>query len=447
MYYARNSYLECQHACQTLIDWHRAGVAWEAMAVAVCEQSTLPSLLPLTLSAAGIPFNAKQDQPILMSAYTQYFLSLLRILRLNFCRDDVLRIIKTGFTDLLPEEAMDMENYARACGIHRGRWLKPFHLPEKESEKAAVQLLEEKRRSLIDPIVRLKEGLSDQACTGKQAAALLFRFITDAGVYDRLLKQEEVLAEQGDDLTIDRNRQVWTAVNELLDTVAPFIGEDHLPLRDLCAMLEASLSSRMIKSLPQLSGAVMVAPPQMFFSSGIPDMIVMGLQENEISSSAGILSEHERSQLEQFIREANDDYYRQQKDKKDGSFSFEGRPYAVIGQSLLDLAARQKQDVYQAVSLARRETDAFLLCRQAERRNPDPVNSLRPSGQKDQGIQAGKVHRRTDEDRHPSVRSRVRPGGARGPASRDRGYRRKLPSKPGSGRSFMEKCAGIPGRV
>ena len=355
MYYARNSYLECQHACQTLIDWHRAGVAWEDMAVAVCEQSTLPSLLPLTLSAAGIPFNAKQDQPILMSAYAQYFLSLLRILRLNFCRDDVLRIIKTGFTDLLPEEAMDMENYARACGIHRGRWLKPFHLPEKESEKSAVQLLEEKRRSLIDPIVRLKEGLSDQACTGKQAAALLFRFITDAGVYDRLLKQEEVLAEQGDDLTIDRNRQVWTAVNELLDTVATFIGEDHLPLRDLCAMLEASLSSRMIKSLPQLSGAVMVAPPQMFFSSGIPYMIVMGLQENEISSSAGILSEHERSQLEQFIREANDDYYRQQKDKKDGSFSFEGRPYAVIGQSLLDLAARQKQDVYQAVSLARRE--------------------------------------------------------------------------------------------
>ena len=78
MYYAKNSYLECQHACQTLIDWHRAGIPWEDMAVAVCEQNTLPSLLPLTLSASGIPFNAKQDQPILMSGYAQYFLSLLR---------------------------------------------------------------------------------------------------------------------------------------------------------------------------------------------------------------------------------------------------------------------------------------------------------------------------------------------------------------------------------
>ena len=31
------------------------------------------------------------------------------------------------------------------------------------------------------------------------------------------------------------------------------------------------------------------------------------------------------------------------------------RPFSKIGQSLLDLAARQKQDVYQAVSLAREQ--------------------------------------------------------------------------------------------
>ncbi len=354
MYYARNSYLECQHACQTLIEWHQAGVPWEDMAVAVCEQNTLPSLLPLTMAAAGIPFNAKQDQPILMSGYAQYYLSLLRILRLNFCQEDVLRMIKTGFTALQPKEAMDMENYARENGIHRNRWLKPFHMPEEESRKARVQLLEDLRQLLIDPIVELRKSLSRKGCTGKQAAALLFQFITDAGVYQRLLEQEEALASQGDDLGIDRNRQVWTAVNELLDTVATFIGEEPLPLKDLCAMLEASMSSRMIKSLPQLSRAVMVAPPQMFFSSGIRYMIVMGLQENEISSGAAILSEQERNQLEQYIAAANEAYYQEQKQQY-GAADMTGRPYSRIGQSLMDLAARQKQDVYQAVSLAREQ--------------------------------------------------------------------------------------------
>ena len=347
-YYAKNTYLECQHACQTLIEWHRDGIPWEDMAIAVCEQNILPSLLPLTLSASGIPFNAKQDQPILMSSYAQYVQSLLRILRLNFCQNDVLRMMKTGFTPLTAAEVMDMENHARKFGIHRSRWLKPFHLPEKESEREKTERLEALRRSLIEPITELKKRLSGKGRTGKEAAALLFGFITDAGIYDRLLEQEEAFAAQGDDLSIDRNRQVWTAVNELLDSLAGFIGDEPLPLHDLCTMLEASLASRSIKSLPQLSKAVTVAPPQMFFASGLRCMIVMGLQEKEIPSGAGILSEPERDELESFIADV--------KKERSGDPEFTGPfLYSKIGQSQQDLAARQKQDVYQAVSLAREQ--------------------------------------------------------------------------------------------
>jgi hypothetical protein len=129
------------------------------MAIAVCEQNTLPSLLPLTLSASGIPFNAKQDQPILMSGYAQYFLSILRILRLNFCQEDVLRLIKTGFTDMKSKEIMDMENYARENGIHRSRWLKPFHIPEKDGKKEKVQALEELRQNVSPTIVTMVNSL------------------------------------------------------------------------------------------------------------------------------------------------------------------------------------------------------------------------------------------------------------------------------------------------
>ena len=341
LYYAKNASLECQHACQTLIQWRREGVAWEEMAVAVCDQGTLSSLLPLTLAEAGIPFNAKQDQPMLMSACAQYFLSLLRILRLNFPQRDVLRMMKTGFTPLRGDRVMEMENYAREHGIHRDRWLIPFRIPEKERDQARVQELEALRARLIDPMLALREALSREGCTGIQAATLLYRFLIEQGVYTRLVEEQERLAEGADDLAIDRNRQVWTAINELLDTVATFFGEEPVPRSDLCAMLEACLSARTIKSLPQLSRAVMVAPPQMFFSSGIRRMIVMGVQEDEISPVSKALSEQELHQLERHIETV--------------TIPEAPRPYSRIGQSLMDLAARQKQDVYQAVSLAREE--------------------------------------------------------------------------------------------
>ena len=172
-------------------------------------------------------------------------------------------------------------------------------------------------------------------------------------------------------------------------------------------MLEASMSSRMIKSLPQLSKAVMVAPPQMFFSSGIQCMIVMGMQENEISSAASVLSEHERNQLEQYIKEANDEYYQQQKEETGSVVSFEKRPYTKIGQSLMDLAARQKQDVYQAVSLARREL--MISCSSAKPNGGilTPSTAFNRLAKKDQRDKPGELHRRSHEDRHPTVRADI----------------------------------------
>lgn len=358
-YYAKNSYLECQHACQTLIEWHRNGIRWEDMAVAVCEQNTLPSLLPLTLTAAGIPFNAKQDQPILLSGYAQYLMSLLRIMRMNFCQNDVLRLIRTGFSPLSVSEGMEMENYARAHGIHRNRWLLPFYLPENRAEREKAEQMEKLRRLLVEPVVELRKALSGKECSGIRAASLLFQFITEAGIYEKLLEREEILAKRGDDREIDRNRQVWNAVNETLDSVASFIGEEALPLHDLCSMLEASLTARQIKSLPQISNAVTVAPPQMFFSSGVKCMLVMGLQENELSSGGGVFSENERAGLEKYIKEENRKYYKwkvyglpEDAAVPEGA---ESRPFAKIGQSMAEMAARQKQDVYQAVSLAREQ--------------------------------------------------------------------------------------------
>ncbi|MBQ3667819.1 MAG: PD-(D/E)XK nuclease family protein [Clostridia bacterium] len=345
-YYAKNNYQECLYACQTLIDWHNEGVPWEDMAVAICENDTLPSLLPLTLSEAGIPFNAKRDRPILLNGYAQYFMSLLRVLRLNFCQADVLRMMKTGFTQLDGRAVMDMENYARAHGIHRFRWLKPFRLPEDEAGAEKVSALEEMRRAFTEPISALKRTLGRRDCGGREAAQALYEYVINEGVYQKLLAKEEEYVRRGDDANIDVNRQVWSAVNDMLDSLASFIGDAHLPLRELTSMLEASLSARLIKSLPQLSRAVTVAPPQMLFSAGVRRMIVMGMQEGEVSGSSGILSDNELRKLERCIEELGEET------RLNGG-ALSALPLGSIGQTPAELAARQKQDVYQAVSLAR----------------------------------------------------------------------------------------------
>ncbi len=357
MYYARNSYIECLHACQTLIGWHRQGIAWDDMAVITCEQDTLPSLLSLTLRAAGIPFNSQGDEPILRTPYARYFFSLLRILRLRFRMDDVIRMAKTGLAGLDETTVMDLENYARSHGIDRRRWTIPFPLPEKNPEP--VEALEKVRKGLIEPLIALRASLLRQ-CSGKNAATLLFTYITSQGVYDRLLQLEKQYYEAGDEVAIDRNRMTWNAINELLDQVASFIGDEPLPLEDLCHMLEASLSAKQLHLIPQKNNAVTLSGPKTTFSSGIPCVYVMGLQENAAPDPSDLISEIEKHDLEQFILH-------------DRTTPKELKPYGRIGLSQMDLAAKEKQNVYRSVSLAKDQL--VLSCSSAK---PDG-SILKPS--------------------------------------------------------------------
>ena len=64
----------------------------------------------------------------------------------------------------------------------------------------------------------------------------------------------------------DQNRQVWTAVNELLDQLAVFAEKDHLSLQELCLMLESSISAKTaaaaVSALSACAASACLAAPQ-----------------------------------------------------------------------------------------------------------------------------------------------------------------------------------------
>ena len=367
VYYAKNSYVECLHACQKLIEWHQLGIAWSDMAVAVCEPDTLTALLPLVMDSSGIPYNTRHAQPMLRSPYAQYVVSVLRILRRYYRQSDMIRLLKTGLTGIDPALVMDMENYARSHGIDRKRWILPFRKPRDDAKAEAVRKLEEVRLQLVGPIQSLRRNLTRADCTGRHAAELLYTFIVDQGVYAKLLEQENLLLQEGNNLAVDVNRQVWNAVNEMLDQLAMFVGEERIPLEDLCTMLEASLAGKTIKSVPQKAEAVTVSTPGALFSSGYKAVIVMGMQETEVEDKGTILSEYERTLLESYVQEQNQAYYETWRKTPEASRPpLEKRPFNQIAMSTLDRTARAKQDIYQGVSLAR---DYLVLSASAARPN------------------------------------------------------------------------------
>ncbi|MBR4224302.1 MAG: PD-(D/E)XK nuclease family protein, partial [Oscillospiraceae bacterium] len=327
-YYAPNTTAECLYTAQTLIKWHRDGIAWRDMAVAVCDDSTISSMLPLILSSADIPFTHRSGASMMLSEYAQYFVATLRCIRSGYKMEEMLRLIRSGLTGLTEDEIMDMENYVRRYGIDRSKWLRPFKEDEKDKDRAKTAHLEELRQRITEPLAALKKTLSSKRCTGRKAAEDIYEHMISMGIYDTLLTREQEMTDSGEMLGADRNRQVWSAVNDMLDQLASFAGDIHLSPDQLCLMLESSISAKSIKSLPQVADSVVISTPNMFFSPGLRAVAVVGLQDKAASAPSALLTQSECRTL------------------------CPDEDSAGIGMTRREAAARAKQDIYQAIACA-----------------------------------------------------------------------------------------------
>ncbi|MBQ8095036.1 MAG: PD-(D/E)XK nuclease family protein [Clostridia bacterium] len=297
VYTASTPFTECQHAAQTLIEWHQQGMRWREMAVAISGSDILPDLLPMVLSDAGIPCTPPGGQSMLMNEYVQFVLCTVRAVCLGYLQADMLGLIKSGFC-LETEDAMDMENYVIEHGITRQKWTKAFELPEpSDSQYTFVQRMEDMRQYIMDNLGKMRKQLADRKSTGADQARAIYDTMIRFGTYVALQDRERQYMERNMILEVDRNRQVWDSVNDVLDQIAVFSEKRHIALEELPAMLESAFAACVVKSLPQSSDAVTVNPMGMFFSSSIRGMIMLGMQDRDSSGEATLISDAERVTL------------------------------------------------------------------------------------------------------------------------------------------------------
>ncbi len=294
VYIARTPFIECQYCAQTLLKWHREGMHWREMAVAFSSPDILPDLLPMVLRDAGIPYTPPGGQSMLMNDYVQFVLYMVRAACSGFVQKDMIGMIKSGFC-LTHEDAMDIENYAIENGITRQKWLQPFSLPDKtDPQYEFVLRMETCRAQLAEMLIPLRTALASRKNTGIQQARTIYQSVIDSGAYTVLKARENEYMARGLMLEIDRNRQVFDSVNEVLNQIAVFSESKHLSIEDIPVLLESAFASSVVKSLPQSSDAVIINPVGMFLSSSIRGMIVMGMQDKEIGGQATLISDTER---------------------------------------------------------------------------------------------------------------------------------------------------------
>ena len=74
----------------------------------------------------GIDLVSDASRDILQSPIVRYITAQISVVIEKYRTDTVLRTLKSGCSDLTPEELTDLENYVIKYRIRGGMWKKPF---------------------------------------------------------------------------------------------------------------------------------------------------------------------------------------------------------------------------------------------------------------------------------------------------------------------------------
>lgn len=284
-------YAEAAHIAAALKVWHDAGMPWQRMAVAMADESSMAGVLATTLSAVGIPHYIARKDSALRHGLTRMLLGALRSATGGYATQDVLHMMKSGFSPLTMQEAHFLENYALENGIDHGRWRKAFTRGDKAEEAEALRV------KLITPVETLHDRLKE-AKSAAQSVEAVFRLLEEVGAYQTLLTREEALLRRNMGAEAASNRQVWQLIMDLLDQLHALLGDRRAAMKDIARFVTSGLTGAGIASLPPQPEAVMIGEAGHLLTGRIDALVLCGMQDGVMGSGQdSLLTEVERRAL------------------------------------------------------------------------------------------------------------------------------------------------------
>ncbi len=283
---------ETRDIAKTLLAWHREGIAWNRMAVALPGGCGLDAALRARLKLSGIPFFCAEKTAAASHGVCRMLGGALACISDGYRTDTVLSMARSGFASLAEDEARQLENYALAHGIERNMWQAPFLRGEEAGE---MEIL---RQKLVSPVEHLREELKNARNAAESVEAVV-RFLEAEDCWQKLQAREEALLKQGMYREAVVDRQVWQMLMNILDQLWALLGDRRASIREMRHLLDTAMSSAEIAVLPEEENGVIIGEVGHMLSGEVDALILPGATEGILTvPESGWITDRERETLE-----------------------------------------------------------------------------------------------------------------------------------------------------
>ena len=274
IYKCLNSYDEAKTACAVINRLiSEEGARYSDIAILSRNPDDLCGILDTELSKNDIPFGFSVKYDLLTRPAATYITSAFEFVK-NKSQKSVLRILKTGLTELSDEEADLVECYIKTWNI-RGNmftdseWMMNpdgYNSAEEMSERSknVLNIVHEAREKLITPLCVFSDDVRQAQCADDISRAIV-----------KLLSYGKYSPDELSDEEITYHNMVMDA----LDCISDIYGKEYITDSDYATVFEMILSEYDTGNIPTTVDEVNIASAELFRAAKNKYMIVMGLND------------------------------------------------------------------------------------------------------------------------------------------------------------------------
>ncbi|HWR22383.1 MAG TPA: PD-(D/E)XK nuclease family protein [Feifaniaceae bacterium] len=248
----------------------RSGIRYRDMAVIASDLNAYADLVTRAFARRNIPLFMDARRSMQGHPSVELMLSAARAATGGFPRAELLRILKTDLAGVTFDGAEAFENYALRRGLLGGKaFLSPFP-PEEEAAECA-------RRTLIEPLLRLKAGMENKKAGEKTRA--LYGYLTDLHVERQLLENVERLRLENRFDLMEEHAQVWDVLMQLFEQLYAILGEADMGRQEYIEVLTEALSAYQVGVIPATADQVLFGDLNRTRSREVRALFLLGCNE------------------------------------------------------------------------------------------------------------------------------------------------------------------------
>jgi len=283
---------EAESLAEAIQSLARKGVRYRDMAVIVSDLDAYAYLIRRSCERRDIPIFLDRKRPLTGHAAIDAVLSAVRFTAGGYPAAELLKFIKSGYTDCPQDEAEELELYLRRTGIRGGALLKPF--TRAEPPEAA----EHARGRAANALEPLAKALA-KATVSEQVRAL-YAFLQGLELQRRLEERAELLEREGRIAEAQEHAQVWNLLIEMLDQLDAILGSLRVGRKGFLALLEEGLGGGSVGVVPGTADQGLVGDVVRTRSRTVRALFVVGANDGLLpcpQQNDGLIDERDLSEL------------------------------------------------------------------------------------------------------------------------------------------------------